>query len=164
MTGLAVAVVTAGAGTMGGVTTTGWTVLGMEMAAMVGPYLASTMGPSTQAAISATPIAERMITTRAPRGERFWEYSNSLRVIASSPCKARNHESSYLGPRALCQSFRNARREISENPIRSGTFEGNEAFRHRLLAVEPPIARRSHDHGIFARDLIGESRPAEGVL
>src|SRR5215510_13929631 len=64
----------------------------------------------------------------------------------------------------LLEFLRYARRKITEHAGGAGSLERDQAFHHRLLAVEPAVLCARHDHGIFARHLIREGRQAEGVL
>src|SRR5439155_6042672 len=64
----------------------------------------------------------------------------------------------------ISERFGHARGEIGKHAARAGALEGDQALDHRLLAVEPTVLRRCHDHRIFARYLIGEGRHGEGVF
>src|SRR5262245_17562182 len=64
----------------------------------------------------------------------------------------------------LPQLLGDARREIGEHTVGACALERDQTFRHRLLAVEPTVLRRRHDHRVLARHLIGEGRHAEVIF
>src|SRR6201996_9186999 len=71
----------------------------------------------------------------------------------------------YAGYSASRVKFlRNSRSKVAEHTVRPGALEGDQAFHHRLLAIQPAVAGGSHQHRIFTGHLVGESRPSEHVF
>ena len=63
---------------------------------------------------------------------------------------ARNDVAEAGGLPARLDLLRRLRREIRQNPVRAGAFEGEQAFEHRVVAVEPAVVGGGRDHRVFA--------------
>src|SRR5258708_32696813 len=65
---------------------------------------------------------------------------------------------------ALLQPLADLDRGVGEHAIGAGALEGEQGLHHHPVAVEPAIGVGGLDHRVFAGDLIGEGRHAEGLL
>jgi hypothetical protein len=54
--------------------------------------------------------------------------------------------------------------EVGQHAIGAGALEGQQAFHHHRVVVEPAVLRGGLEHGVLAADLVGEGGHAEFVL
>src|SRR5581483_9133852 len=112
------------------------------------------------AAAAAIAIIGNFIGSFLPVVFRFGGYITPLAaarqdsMLAILPCRK---------PSAL-KLFDSFRREITQHAVGSRALTGDKAFHHSLVAVDPAIRRRGHNHRIFAGHLVNEGRHAESVL
>ena len=72
----------------------------------------------------------------------IWSAAARMSARVGRPMRQRRWSSRPACPALSGQQFGDERREIGEDAVGAGALEGEQRFHHRLLAVDPAVARR----------------------